>query len=283
MASKSQPKFARYATAKCRSEQYDWNFKTTPQPGFNGRTLAWPRGKVLGGSSAINFMMLTHASRVDLDNWEKLGNPGWNFDTLQPYYRKAETFNPPGKAAAAALGTAVFDPTLSGTSGPVQTSFSESPGVLDQAWGRTFKTLGLGVESDPRAGHTLGGYSLPKFMDKSARRSHAASAFYVPNAARENLTVLTGAFVTMVEFDTTREAVTAVGVRYVAEGKEHFVRTRGEIILTAGTVQNPQILELSGIGDKERLEKLGISSVVDNPSVGENLQVHYAQSSNEVC
>ncbi|KAF8860625.1 alcohol oxidase [Acephala macrosclerotiorum] len=258
-------------------DKYDWNFKTTPQPGLNGRTLAWPRGKVLGGSSAINFMMVSHASRADIDAWEKLGNPGWNFDTLQPYYRKAETFNPPSAAIAEALGTAIIDPKLHGTSGPVQTSFPESAGELDKAWGRTFKTLGLGPETDPRDGETTGGYNLPKFMDKQAKRSHAGSAFYAPNEGRSNLTVLTSALVTKIEFDIDGEVPVAKGVRYVVEGKEHFVHVKegkGEVILAAGTVQSPQILELSGVGDKTRLEKLGIVSVVDNPNIGENLQDH---------
>lgn len=255
------------------SDKYDWNFKTAPQPYLNGRTIAWPRGKVVGGSSAINFMMVSHASRVDIDNWEKLGNPGWNFDALQPYYRKAETFNPPSEAIAEALGTAIMDPALHGTSGPVQASFSNSPGELDKAWGRTFKTLGLGSEIDPRAGQTLGGYSLPKYMDQSAKRSHAGSAFYAPNADRENLTLLTGALVKKIIFETAGEVVTATGVQYAADDKEHFIRAKEEVILAAGTVQSPQILELSGIGDKARLEKLGITSVVDNPNVGENLQV----------
>lgn len=130
-----------------------------------------------------------------------------NFDTLQPYYRKAEIYNAPSEATTKALGTAVIDPSLHGKSGPVQTSFTESPGEVDKAWSRTFKTLGLGPEADPRAGSTLGGYSLPKFMDKFARRSHA---FYEPNATRENLTVLTRAFVKKV--DTSGEVVTATGV-----------------------------------------------------------------------
>ncbi|CZR64279.1 related to choline dehydrogenase [Phialocephala subalpina] len=257
-------------------DKYDWNFKTTPQPGLNDRTLAWPRGKLLGGSSAINFMMVSHASRADIDNWEKLSNPGWNFDALQPYYHKAETFNPPSEATAKALGTSIMDTKLHGTSGPVQTSFSESPGDLDKAWGRTFKILGLGPESDPRDGNTLGGYSLPKYMDKQAKRSHAGLVIYAPNAGRENLTVLTGAFVKKIEFDTSGEVPIATGVRYVAEGKGRFVRVKekAEIILAAGAVQSPQILELSGVGDRERLEKLGIKSVVDNPNVGENLQDH---------
>lgn len=221
--------------------------------------------------------MVSHASRADIDAWEKLGNPGWNFDALQPYYRKAETFNPPSAATAEALGTGIIDLKLYGTSGPVQTSFTESPGEFDKAWGRTFKTLGLGPETDPRDGKTTGGYSLPKFMDKQARRSHAGSAFYAPNEGRENLTVLTGAFVEKIVFDDVDgEVPVAKGVRYKVEGKEHFARVKeekGEVILAAGAVQSPQILELSGVGDKVRLEKFGITSVVDNPNVGENLQV----------
>ncbi|TVY68813.1 Dehydrogenase citC [Lachnellula suecica] len=252
------------------NEKYDWNFKTTPQEGLSGRTLAWPRGKVLGGSSAINFLMVSHASRADLDNWEKLGNAGRNFDTLQPYYRKSETYNPPDEVTTKELGTDIIDPALHGTSGPIQTSFPIGQGPLDQAWGPTFKTLGLDPKEDPRKGDTLGGYSLLKFMDGKARRSYTAPAYYIPNAERPNLVVLTNALVKKIEFEDS----VATGVRYSVSGEEKFVRTRGEIVLSAGTVQSPQILELSGIGSRSRLEALGIDIVVDNPNVGENLQDH---------
>lgn len=216
--------------------------------------------------------MQAHASRADIDNWEALGNPGWNFDALQPYYRKAETYNAP---ATDELGAHIIKPALHGTSGPVQTSFPQGAGDFDKAWSKAFVTLGLDPKSDPRDGATLGGYSLPKYMDTMARRSHAGIAFYAPNAARANLTVLTSALVKKIELEAQEGGVIAAGVRYDAGGKEHFLRIKqkGEVILSAGTVQGPQILELSGIGSATLLESLGIEVVVDNPNVGENLQV----------
>jgi choline dehydrogenase-like flavoprotein len=214
-------------------------------------------------------MMVSHANRTDLDNWEKLGNPGWNFDALQPYYRKSETYNLPDEVTSKELGTDIIDPSLHGKSGPIQTSFPREQGPLDQAWGPAFNTLGLYPKQDPRKGETLGGYSLPKFMDSKARRSFAAPAYYAPTADRPNLVLLTSALVQKIEFENS----VATGVRYSVAGQDKFVRARGEVILSAGSVQSPQILELSGVGSKDRLEALGIDVVVDNPNVGENLQV----------
>jgi choline dehydrogenase len=218
-------------------------------------------------------MMLSHASRGDLDNWEKLGNPGWNFDTLQRYYRRSETFNTPSAETSKELGTDIINTSLHGSSGPLQINFPKGQGPLDQAWGPSFKTLGLGPRLDPRAGNTLGGYSVPKFMDNTAKRSYAAPAYYAPNSGRSNLTVLTGTVVKKIVFDVDTSLVTATGVSYSVAGKEHFVGAMKEVILSAGTVQSPQILELSGIGNKTHLEGLGIDVIVDNGGVGENLQV----------
>jgi choline dehydrogenase len=104
----------------------------------------------LEGSSAINFMMLAHGSAVDIDNWEKLGNPGWSYKNLLPYYRESETFNAPDEATSKALGGDVIDPSLHGTSGPVQITFPHSTSQLDAAWKPTFETLGLDAKQDPR-------------------------------------------------------------------------------------------------------------------------------------
>jgi choline dehydrogenase len=103
--------------------------------------------------------MVSHARRADLDNWGKLGNPSWNFDTLQPYYSKSETYNPPDAVTAKELGTDILDPALHGNSGPIQTNFPVGQGPLDQAWGPAFKILDLDPKQDPRKGDTLGGYS----------------------------------------------------------------------------------------------------------------------------
>ncbi|KAH8811078.1 hypothetical protein F5884DRAFT_842953 [Xylogone sp. PMI_703] len=239
-------------------ENYDWNFKTTPQQGLNNRILAWPRGKVLGGSTAINFMMHTHASRIDLDNIERLGNPGWNSEILQPYYRKSETYNAPDNGIDNIPGASIIDPLLHGNEGPVQISFPKGSGPLDQAWGPTFSNLGIGAVADPRAGATLGGYSLPKSMDKNARRSYAAPAYYVPAADRPNLTVITNAHVNKINFASSQLPLKASAVSYSINGQELSVHARYEVLLCAGAVQSPQILELSGIGSKDLLEKHGI-------------------------
>ena len=256
-----------------RSPKYDWDFHTVPQTHLSSRPMHWPRGRVLGGSSAINFLMHAHASRRDLDNWEALGNAGWNFDALQPFYRRSETFHLPSADAAKQLLTDVFDPACHGSSGPVQTGFPEGSGLLDNAWPATWKALGMGPKADPRKGDTLGGYAVVKTMDVNARRSHSANAYLSLAEGRDNLAILTGAFVDKVLLEKRADNVKATGVKFIVGDDVLEVKTKGEIILSAGTVKSPQILELSGIGSRELLEKHGIEVIVDNDNVGENLQV----------
>ena len=179
----------------------------------------------------------------------------------------------PSEETFKALGTDTMDPSLHGISGPIQTTFPEGQGPLDHAWHSAFETLGLAPQSDMRAGHSLGGYSLPKSMDRSAKRSYAASAYFCPNSGRTNLTVLTGAFVKKIEFETRTSPMTATGVCFSVSGKDNFVRATREVILSAGTVQSPQLLEVSGIGNKTSLDSIGIEVIIDNAGVGENLQV----------
>jgi choline dehydrogenase-like flavoprotein len=253
------------------SPDYDWGFRTVPQVDLNNRVIAQPRGKVLGGSSSINFMMLSHASKVDIDNWEKLGNPGWDFESLKPYYKKFETYNAPDEELAKSLGTEVIEKSLHGTSGPVHTTFPHGTSDLDATWRPTLHNLGLKAAEDPRKGGTLGGYSVLKFIDNEARRTTSASAFYAPNATRPNLAVLTGAHVNRILLDDSTEP-TAIGVSFSVARKDYAVSASAEIILAAGSFQSPQILELSGIGSKTMLERHEIKVIVDNPNVGENLQ-----------
>ncbi|KAG0649874.1 Dehydrogenase mpl7 [Hyphodiscus hymeniophilus] len=252
---------------------YDWGFKTIPQVDMNNRIVAQPRGRVLGGSSAINLMMLSHASKVDIDNFEKLGNPGWNFETMAPYYKKFETYNAPSEDLGKALGSEIIDTSLHGTAGPVQITFPHGSSDLDAAWRPTLQALGLGAEADPRKGETLGGYAVLKFIDQKARRATSASSYYAPNAGRPNLSVMTGAYVHRILFDASPKPI-ATGVSFSVSGKDYEVSARAEIILAAGSFQSPQLLELSGIGSKELLREHGIDVVVNNHSVGENLQDH---------
>jgi choline dehydrogenase len=218
-------------------------------------------------------MMLAHASAEDINNWEKLGNAGWNFNTLQPYYKKFETYHAPSEDVGKLLSSEVIDPTLHGNSGPVQSTFPHGSTEVDGLWRPTFQALGLGAEKDPRAGATLGGYAVLRFIDEQARRSTAASAFYAPNAGRENLSVLTDAHVNKIIFDDMDGSIEASGVSFSFSGKDYTVSASLEVVLSAGTFKSPQILELSGIGPASLLENHNIKTVVDNPNVGENLQV----------
>ncbi|KAH8894636.1 alcohol oxidase [Thozetella sp. PMI_491] len=240
---------------------YDWCLKTVPQTALENRTIAQPRGKLLGGSSAINFMMATHPSKADIDNWSRLGNPEWTWEKLMPYYRKSENLRlpPSGDIELAEverlqrMGAEAFDPALYGQVGPVKLTMPHATTIIDEAWRPTLINLGLGLPAgeDPRKGDTLGGYSVLRFMDESHKRSYATSAYYEPFKDRTNLTVLTGAHV------------------------QHLI-----VILSAGTFASPKLLELSGIGSASLLQKLGLPLVVDNPSVGENLQDHTLVSVN---
>lgn len=214
--------------------------------------------------------MVSHPSRLDLDNWESLGNPGWNYESMVPYFRKSENFHVPTSP-----DPGFWDEKLHGYEGPIQQNFPKGMGGLDLAWGPTFETLGLNPKSDPK-GEVLGGYSLPKFMDENARRSYAATGYFLPNAERPNLHLLTSAYVKRIEFEKVGGEVVTTGVSFERDGKETIVKAReasGEVILCAGAVGSPQLLEVSGIGGVERLEGLGTNVVVENDSVGENLQV----------
>ena len=128
-----------------------------------------PRGKVLGGTSDINFLMVAYATRVDLDNWEKLGNPGWNFSNLAPYYRKFERFTQYSANAENALDTTHVDPSLYGRQGPIHITIPESHWPVAEAWPPTFKNLGLGLRKDCKSGTSAGAYSSAAFIEPNLR------------------------------------------------------------------------------------------------------------------
>ncbi|KAF2092835.1 alcohol oxidase [Rhizodiscina lignyota] len=246
----------------------DWKWRTEPQQHSNGRIHEWPRGKCLGGSSAFNFHMWAQASRSDLDNLAKLGNPGWGFDDLLPYYQKCETYNPPSKNSMwPAELSSYIDETLRGTSGPIQTSFPET----DLVW--TQKAF---PEAYPRTGTAMGGFNPPATVDpKTATRSYAASAYYAPNASRSNLHVLTEAHAARIVFQSRKDELVATGVEFLAgsEGRQCVVNCDREVIICGGAINTPQILELSGIGSAAILDGK-VPCLIDNPGVGENLMDH---------
>jgi choline dehydrogenase len=234
---------------------------------------------VLGGSSAVNYNMFSMASRQDLDNWGELGNEGWSFDDLAPYYKKFETYNPPSKILSSKINDKYVDPLLRGNSGPIQISFCEADFAWNQeAWPETCIAAGYPMPKDPRSGSALGGFNQLTTVDpKTARRSYSAREYYEPNANRPNLSLLTNALVSKIEFEKSGSGdAKATGVSVIVGGASHTIKINKEVIVCGGVINSPQILELSGVGSPEVLSKAGVNVVVDNPNVGENLNDHTA-------
>jgi choline dehydrogenase len=255
--------------------EYDWNYHTVPQVYADGQILAHPRGKQLGGSSAINFLFWTHASQQDLNNWGELGNKNWSWDNVDPYFSKSEEFVGPSAPVEQDLETEYIEPSLHGNYGPIANTFPDIYGPLDEAWPRTYHTLGLEVKSDPRNGLALGGYTNLINMDlKSRSRSYAATGYYAPIKQRHNLDVITGALVENIVLAKNNGDVRVTGVKYSMGNVSFVANAIKEVILCAGSIGSPQILELSGIGDPKLLKKHGIEIFVENENVGENLQDH---------
>lgn len=231
---------------------------------------------MLGGSSAINAEAFIAPSKADIEAWGSLGNAGWNWDTLLPYYRKFHTLTPPPEETSKHLGIDWIDPNVRGTDGPIQVSFQgviQDP--LSNAWVETFKKLGHGLKSDPFSGQAMGGYSSPLTVDPEAKvRSYAANTYFIAASARQNLHVVTGALTEKILFESKDDLVIAKGVSVNIKGETHTVTARKEVILAAGAFQTPKLLELSGIGNKDLLQSHGIPVMIDNPNVGENLQDH---------
>ncbi|CZR61697.1 related to alcohol oxidase [Phialocephala subalpina] len=254
--------------------KHDWQFETTPQSGLGGRTLAWPRGKVLGGTSALNFMTWNRGAQKDYDAWKELGNEGWGWDDLLPFFKKSETFHPPDEDIQKEAKL-YYDPDAVGFSGPLQTSYMREYSASHALWHPTLNALGVQTNEAHLSGSNVGVWTTVCSVDpQTCGRSYAANAYYQPNASRSNLHLLTGAEVKKVLLNREDGEWVAKGVHFVHDGDEFEVFASREIILSAGSVQSPQILELSGIGGAAVLERAGVLVKVDNPNVGENLQDH---------
>ncbi|PSR82627.1 GMC oxidoreductase-domain-containing protein [Coniella lustricola] len=222
-----------------------------------------PQGRVLGGSSAINSFLFVPTSKSNVDPWEKLGNKGWSYEEFEKALNKSYTLYSPS-------GTATGQ-------GPLQVTVSETTSVLQKAWVESLESLGF-PKSDPLSGYTCGAVIVPESIDPTRKqRSYSANAYLDPVRSRPNLTVLTECTVTKVilEKPSENEDAVAKGVQYLdKDGTVHTLSARKDVIISAGAINSPRLLELSGIGGKEHLEGLGVDVVVNNPHVGENLQNH---------
>ncbi|KAH7411284.1 putative choline dehydrogenase [Cadophora sp. MPI-SDFR-AT-0126] len=252
--------------------KYDWKFETTAQEGLNGRKLAWPRGKVLGGTSALNFMTWNRACREDYDAWERLGNEGWGWDGLLPFFKKSETFLPPTEEVSNSL---FHNPANHGTNGPIYSVYSNEFGASHQFWHATLNNLGIETNKNHFGGSNVGAWTSLTSVDPRTRtRCYSAKGYYQPIASRPNLTVLTEATVEEITLERKDGEWVATGAHFTHSGKQYHASASREVILCAGSVQSPQILELSGIGSPSILRAGGIEVKVPNINVGENLQEH---------
>ncbi|KAJ5930322.1 glucose-methanol-choline oxidoreductase [Penicillium verhagenii] len=251
----------------------DWQLKTTPQSGLKDRVIRSTQGKLLGGSSAINGQAFIAPSKLVYDSWEKLGAEGWTWENVHPYHKKSYTIQLPDPATRLHLGIDSWvDIDAQGSSGPLKISF---PAVvqdpLAKAWVETYKGLGHDITADPFSGRSIGGYSnMAAVDDETKTRSYAATQYGIPAKQRPGVSILTEALVCKVIFDQT----TATGVIVIIDGETHTIKANKEVIISSGAFNTPKLLELSGIGNKEILDRYNIPVVVENPNVGENLQDH---------
>ncbi|KAF2703506.1 GMC oxidoreductase [Pleomassaria siparia CBS 279.74] len=254
--------------------QYDWNFETVPQSGLNGRSLSWPRGRVLGGTSALNFMTWTRGNREDYDAGEDLGNKGWGWDDMLPFFMKTETLHRPTQKHRSQHHSHHAS-SYHGTEGPIPTVYSNEYSEPHQYWHATLNNLGLETNRSHFSGSNLGAFTtLTSVYPTTRTRASSATAYYLPNAERKNLHVLTEATVQRVILEDDDGEWVATGAEYICGDERFTARASNEVILCAGSIQSPQILELSGIGNQVVLQAAGIHLKVAIPGVGENLQDH---------
>ena len=232
---------------------------------------------MLGGSSGINYMQTTFAGQRDLDDWETLGNDGWNYATMAPYYKKFENFQTPQDFVEAFGFSEYNQPEIHGSGGPINVSFAPWYTDIQLAWTPTLKNMGLAPSpGDPRDGKSLGGYTNPLAMTRGiAQRSFAGNSYWLPFADRPNLHVITGSVVNKIVFSSDRSGdLVATGLNFTSNNQTYVVNATKEVIVSGGTMKSHQMLELSGIGSPSILQAQGVEVLYDNPNVGENLQDH---------
>jgi choline dehydrogenase len=236
-----------------------WGFRAEPDPGTAGRAILYPRGRVLGGSSSINGLIYIRGQPEDYDHWAQLGNRGWSWDDCLPYFRKAERWE--GE-----------ETDLRGKSGPLFTSRMDTP-PLCQTVIEAGREIGLDYREDvnslpPGAGDSIGWCQQTR---GGRRRASTARTYLRPALKRPNLQLVTHALVHRIVFDGNR----AIGVDYSQGGQVERVTAGREVILSAGAVGSPHLLQLSGVGDPDLLARLGIPVVAALSGVGRNMQDHY--------
>lgn len=239
--------------------RFDWCYVTQPDAGLNGRSIPWPRGRVLGGSSSINGLLYVRGQKEDFDHWRRLGNPGWGWEDVLPYFRRAETWH----------GGAAEPDGLRGGSGPLSVSESRFRSAIVDRWIEAAHAAGYPKNPDYNGADQEGvGYFQLTLC--GGRRCSSAAAYLRPARGRRNLSVFTNLHAVRIGISDRR----ATHLEALRDAEEVRISARREIVLSAGAIGSPQILMLSGIGDGSRLRRHGIEVYADLPGVGKNLQDH---------
>ena len=239
------------------NERFSRLFKTEPSEGTGGRSIIWPRGRVLGGSSSINGLIFIRGQHEDFNDWERLGAVGWSYRELLPYFRRYERYSG---------GESQYH----GGFGEFEVSNLRNNNSASAAWVEAGVEYGMPRNPDFNGETTFGVGAYQLGIGRHWRTS-SASAFLKPVAHRQNLTVITNAQVSKVTF----KGAVATGVEWLRNTQTFSATADREVVLSAGALQSPQILQLSGVGPADLLGGLGIPVVVDSPEVGRNLQDHY--------
>lgn len=242
---------------KLTSPGVNWGFSTVPQPQLNGRRMHYPQGRTLGGSTSINAMIYIRGHRLDYDEWQSLGNEGWGYEGVLPYFKKMENHE------------RLVD-GYHGSGGPMNVADQIQHNPLSRAFVRAAQEVGLSYNADFN-GAEQDGVGFYDVTQRNVRRESASTAYIKPARKRPNLAVVTHATATRVLVSQGR----AIGVTYLDKKKrEHVAYADGEVVLSGGAVNSPKLLLLSGIGPADELRALGVDVVHDLPGVGKNFQDH---------
>jgi choline dehydrogenase len=242
--------------ANLAGPKFNWGYATAPQPAMNGRRMYQPRGRLLGGSSSVNAMVYMRGQTADYDHWRQLGNAGWSYGDVLPFFKQAEN------------NERIRD-DFHGQGGPLNVAERPYTNPLSQAFVAAAQETGIPFNADFN-GAAQFGCGLFQVTQRNGERCSAATAYLHPVAARENLTIVTGAQATRILIERGH----AVGVEYARRRRRHVVRAAREVVLAGGAINSPQLLLLSGIGPAGELGAAGVSVVHDLPGVGKNLQDH---------
>ncbi|KAI0682713.1 GMC oxidoreductase [Cytidiella melzeri] len=251
---------------------YSYEYKLAKQKFAGDRETVWQRGKGLGGSSGINFLCWLKPSRGDIDDFEALGNPGWCWENYQHFVTRTEGFREPSRLAKHKVDLKI---DTIGRDGPLCLQFPNKIDEGERHIQQAFFNNGFSPAAHPMSGDPKGFFFAPVTHDSKSHRSYSTTAFYVPNKDRENLNVLITATVRRVLFTPEPSGnLIATSVEFEHGGEVYEVNAKQEVVVSAGALGSPHILELSGIGRRDVLEKAGIPLKLDLPGVGENVQEH---------